>query len=387
MTDLARYCDPEEVTRLTRQMIRVNTVNPPGNEAALARTLQAWAEERGLEAGLHPLAPERANLLVRVPGVGGAPPLLYNGHLDTVPIGEQAWRHDPFEGRVDGDRLYGRGATDMKGALAAMLGAAAALKRAGARLRGDLLVACTAGEEVDSVGARALAAAGTLSPSALLVGEPTDLAIAVAEKGALWLEVTTTGRMAHGSAPQEGLNAILSMARLVDALGREPPAAGEHPLLGRATLNVATIHGGIKTNVVPDRCVLTLDIRTLPGQDHGAIADAVRGRLAEAVRAEPGTTGAVRVVNDMPAVQTPPADRFVACVREVAGGLFGETRPPGGVPYYTDGAVLAPTFRAPLVICGPGEPSQLHQTDEWVRLRRLGEAARLYAEVAAAWLG
>jgi succinyl-diaminopimelate desuccinylase len=89
----------------------------------------------------------------------------------------------------------------------------------------------------------------------------------------------------------------------------------------------------------------------------------------------------------MPAVQTPPADRFVTCVREVAASLLGETRPPGGVPYYTDGAVLAPTFQAPLVICGPGEPSQLHQTDEWIRLRRLGEATRLYAEVAAAWLG
>lgn len=387
MTDLARTCDPEEVTDLTRKMVRANTVNPPGNEVALARALQAWAEARGLTATLQPLDAERANLLVRLPGVGGAPSLVFNGHLDTVPPGELAWRHDPFGATVEGDRLYGRGATDMKGGLAAMLAAAAALRRGGARLRGDLVVACTAGEEVDSVGAKALAAAGTLSPSALLISEPTDLAVAVAEKGALWLEVSTAGRMAHGSAPHEGLNAILPMARLVSALGTLPLPAGGHPLLGRSTLNVATIRGGVKTNIVPDRCVLTLDIRTLPGQDHGAILDAVRALLAEALRGEPGTTGQVRALNDMPPVETPAADPFVACVREVAADLLGEARPPGGVAYYTDGAILAPTFKVPLVICGPGEPSCLHQTDEWVRLPRLAEATRLYAEVAAAWLG
>ena len=185
----------------------------------------------------------RANVVARWRGSGGEPALLFNGHLDTVPVEREQWRHDPHAAVVEGDVLHGRGTVDMKGGVAALAMACATLARAGVRLQRDLIFAGTAGEEVDCCGSQRLAA-GDLGPvGALVVGEPTRLQVVTAHKGALWLEIATSGRAAHGSMPEQGRNAIAGMCRIIDRLQAYRPAHRPHPLLGPPTVNLGTIRG------------------------------------------------------------------------------------------------------------------------------------------------
>jgi succinyl-diaminopimelate desuccinylase len=300
-----------------------------------------------------------------------------NGHLDTVPVSDAAWRFPPFEAAIHGGRLYGRGASDMKAGLAAMVAAAVAIRRAGVALAGDLVFAATVDEEVACRGARALVARGLGPFQGVVIGEPSDLDVYVAEKGALWLEATLRGVAAHGAYPHLGRNAINAMARAVTALeGIELPQT-LHPLLGGMTLNVGTIQGGTKTNIVADRCTVTLDIRTVPGQSHAEIVRAV-----ERVLATTGLETEVRVVSDYPPIETPPDAELVQALVAEASAARGEPARVTGAFYFTDGAVFAPAWQVPVAICGPGAPETAHKPDEWVDLERVHQAARVYARTA-----
>ncbi len=392
--------DPRYAIGLLQMLLRFPTVNPPGRELALARFLAEEMERLGLEARLYPLDQERGSVVAWLP-TAGAPPgpgpaggqtgggsarwrraLVFSGHLDVVPPGDEAWDFDPFDGVFQPGRVGGRGASDMKGAVAAMVAAAGALARARLRRDYDLVWAFTAGEEVDSAGAQDLVRRGALDgAAALVVGEPTDLEIAVAEKGALWLELTVHGRAAHGSMPEQGDNAILRMARALEAIDRLELDADPHPLLGRPTVSVGTVSGGTKTNVVASRCMVTLDVRTVPGQDHQAVAAAVAEAASRAAGGEARLE--LRIVNDRPPVETNPSHPLVGLVTDVSAAVARRPGPPRGVPYYTDAAVLAPALGVPTVILGPGDPAQAHRTSEWVSVDNVIHATRIYAVLAA----
>jgi succinyl-diaminopimelate desuccinylase len=365
---------------LALALVRSDTVNPPGQEEACAEHLAALLEEAGLRVERHALAPGRVSLIARLDGSDGAlPPLALTGHIDTVPLGERAWSVDPF-GELRGDKLYGRGASDMKAGVAAVVAAAVAASREGRRQRGVCLV-ITAGEETGSAGAVHLAAAGVLGrASALVVAEPTSNRLAIAHKGALHLRARSRGRTAHGSMPECGDNAILKAARAARAIDALRFPDEPHPLLGAPTATVTSIHGGGPINVVPDAALLTVDIRTLPGMRHAAVLDEVARALGADATLDPP-------VVDLPAVGTAADDPFVRCaagVVERAGldaGLIG-------LPYFTDGSVLQPAFdRCPTVILGPGEAGQAHQTDEFCFVAKIHEAAALYRDLIEAWCG
>lgn len=208
--------DEPLIVDLAQAMVRTETANPPANERRLAEMLAARARSLGLEAEVRPLEADRANLLLRLGGTGERPPLVLTGHLDTVPPGPEPWSRPPFGGDLADGRLHGRGACDMKGGVAA----AAALARARpGGLRGDLILALTAGEEVDSCGAQALVRGGDIpTPAGLLVAEPTNLGLYTAERGLLWVEVLFRGKAAHGSSPHLGVNAILAATDLLRRL-------------------------------------------------------------------------------------------------------------------------------------------------------------------------
>jgi succinyl-diaminopimelate desuccinylase len=365
---------------LALALVRFDTVNPPGNEEPCAEHLARLLEEHGFGVERHAFAPTRVGLVARLAGSDPAlAPLAFTGHTDTVPLGARAWSVEAF-GEIRHGKLYGRGASDMKAGVAAFVSAAVEVARGPGLKRGIVLV-ITAGEEIGSAGARHLADTGALGEaSALVVAEPTSNRLGVAHKGALHLRGHAGGRTAHGSMPEFGDNAVLKAARAaaaVDALRFEEAA---HPLLGRPTATVTSLHGGGPVNVVPDACSITIDVRTLPGMRHPEVLE----RITQALGAE--VTLEAPLV-DLPAVATQPADPFVRCVQEVMRAAGAESGPePVGLPYFTDGSVLQPAYgNCPTVILGPGEAGQAHQTDEFCLTTKIEEAAALYTGIMRAW--
>ncbi len=357
----------------------MDTCNPPGREEECARHLAGLLEEAGYRVELHPMAPGRTNLVAGLPG-GDAPPLCYSGHLDTVPPGRAAWSFDPLAGRVEGGRLLGRGASDMKGGVAALVGAARELARL-PRRRSGLLLVLSAGEETGCQGVEFLARGGYLPPvcGAILVAEPTDNYPMLGHKGATWFTVRARGRSAHGSMPHLGENAIEKAARALLALAEFDFAVAPHPHMGRPTLNVGTISGGVKTNMVPDQARFSVDLRTLPGQDPGRVLEAIARHLGPGVELEPGVQAG--------AVWTPPEHPWVRQVFRLMARVLGRRIAPRGLSYFTDAPTLAAAMgHPPVIILGPGRPEQAHQTDEFCDLDKIGQAAEVYLELGRAWL-
>jgi succinyl-diaminopimelate desuccinylase len=362
---------------LTRKLVRFDTRNPPGAEEACAAFLAELLQDAGFDVQRHAFAAGRTNLIVRGAGVSDRAPLCLSGHLDTVPLGEAPWSREPLAGLIEGDRLYGRGASDMKSGVAAMVAAACAVGP-----HPDVCLVLTAGEENGCEGARFLAEQGLLPESlgALVVGEPTANVPLVGHKGVLWLEIEVSGRAAHGSAPELGDNAVYKAARLVRRLEGFVFDTEPHPVLGAPTLNVGMIRGGVNINSVPDRAVISLDIRTVPGVRHTAIREAV-ARCSDKARR-------IRTLADMASVASDPAEAWIASVFDVVADQTGERPVPRGAAYFTDAAALGTAGNSPpTVILGPGEPAQAHQTDEFVRLPRIGEAVAIYTDIIRSWCG
>lgn len=381
--DLLNTIQESDVVNLCRDLIRFKTVNPPGDELESAEYVAGVLHDAGWAVELVSHTPTRASVIARLKGSGEVPALLYNGHLDVVPVGAEEWRHDPFVGEVAQDKLWGRGASDMKGGDAAIVVAARALAATDLPLKGDLILAFTAGEEGEQLGATEVAARPDLGPvQAVVVAEPSGNDVYVAEKGAFWLEITTHGKTAHGSMPDLGRNAIMMMVELLNELDKLEVPYEEHPLLGGFTCSVDTITGGVKTNVVPDRCVVTVDQRTVPGQDHQAILRQVEDLIAELGRRSPGFQASVKVINDLIPVATSPQEPVVQRFCDIVADVTGERSEPKGVNYYTDAAVLVPALQAPLIICGPGAAELAHQPNEYVEVPRLVEAAKIFALAA-----
>jgi succinyl-diaminopimelate desuccinylase len=374
--------DRQEALALLCECVNIKTANPPGDEARLTDVLAERLRTAGLAAETHILAPGRANLLARLPGTGERPALILSGHTDTVGPGAVPWQNDPWSGRIVGDRIYGLGTCDMKSGLAAMAMAMILLRRASVRLRGDLVLAASAGEEVDGLGALAFVASGAVSGAgAMVVGEPTGGEVAVAHKGGALLVFTTSGRTAHGSMPEQGVNAIVRMQQVIGRLQTVRFPGPSHPLLGTPTLSINTIRGGDAVNVVPDRCSIHVDMRTVPGQDHD--------RLVESVRAAVDGLGFpvdVAVAASLPPVETDPGLPIVQTALDVAARISGQSKFAAALPYGTDASIYQPALGIPVIIYGPGEARLAHQPDEWVAVPKYQDAIRFYVALAQAYL-
>jgi len=379
--------DDGALVQLTRALVRMRSINPPGDEAAVATYVAERFERAGMFADTVPHAEAgRASVVGGLRGTGERPALLFSGHLDTVPAGDN-WQHDILAAEVSDGKIWGLGSTDMKAGVAAMVVAMEAIRRTGVALKGDLLFAGTAGEEVDSMGAQGLVQQQKLPDVGFMViGEPTTNRVFTAEKGVLWLELHTRGKTAHGSMPHLGVNAIMHMHRLLQALAAANIPYQKHPLLGDFTMNVATITGGVKTNVVPDACRVTIDTRTVIGQDHQQIVATVR-QLIDHLSAEDATLQAeVRTITERVPLDIPFDDPQVQAFVHVRDQVTGQPSVPTAATYATDGSVFVPAYRAPMVICGPGLPEKAHQPNEYVEIARLIEAARIYTLAALALL-
>jgi len=318
-------------------------------------------------------------MLAILRGEGGRPPLCLTGHMDTVPLGAGPWREEPFGGRIRGGRMYGRGASDMKAGLAALSTAAVGLAHM-ERRAADVVLVLTAAEETGCLGAKALAQSGLLPTraGALVVAEPTACRPLAGHKGALWVRARFTGKAAHGSMPGHGLNAV-DLA--VQAAGELPHLLSEyppHPMLGSPTASIGTFQGGGKVNVVPDRAVMEVDLRTTPGMDHA-------GLLGDLQRLWPHA--AIEAFTDVPPVLTAPDDPFVSLALDILERQEGARPTVGTVSYFTDASVLAAALgHPPVLLFGPGEPEQAHQTDESCPVEAILRATAFYLALARDWL-
>jgi acetylornithine deacetylase len=373
-----------ELHRLLGDLVAIDSVNPdlvPGGagEAELARFVGGWLEDAGLEVELDEVTPGRVNVIGRVAGTGGGRSLLLNAHMDVVGIDGV---ERPFEPRVEDGRLYGRGAYDMKAGLAAIMWAGAAAARNPAA--GDVIVTGVCDEEFASIGAQALAK--RVRADAAIVTEPSgaELAVCVAHKGFSWHTIEVSGRAAHGSRPEEGIDAISKMGSVLVALERldqRVRSGARHPLLGTGSLHASLIEGGRELSTYPDRCVLQLERRTIPGES----ADVVEAELTVMLEELAAVDPELRATLETTLVRDPFEVAADAPIVEAVRDAAGRDLPVIGVPFWADSAIFA-SAGIPTVIYGPGGAGA-HAAVEYVELGQLDRVAETLIEVTRTFCG
>jgi acetylornithine deacetylase len=354
--------------RLLRDLVAVDSVNPslvPGGagEAGIAAVLAVELRASGLDVEIAEAAPGRPNVVGILEAQAPGQSLMLCGHMDTVGItGMKA----PFDPVVRDGRLYGRGAQDMKGGLAAMLGAARAVAEKGGLKAGKLIIAAVADEEYASLGAEALVR--RWHADAAVVPEPTDLVIATGHKGFTWIEIVTEGIAAHGSRPREGRDAIIRMGRvlaLLESLDRKLQSGQAHPVQGTASLHASFISGGKELSTYPDRCVLQMERRTITGEDIDTALAEVEAILRSLRQEDEEFRSSANVLFDRRPYETP-SGHYVLQDLKAALGCIGRKAIFGGVSFWTDASVLGHAG-IPSVVFGPGGAG-LHGAEEYVKL-------------------
>jgi len=407
--------DPEEVIRLTTELVRINSVWDPAagtGEQAAAEHAADWARARGFQVRMDEVAPGRPNAIVTFAAGPGPRTLMFEGHTDVVTPGDPAsWTHDPFGAEIVGRRMYGRGTNDTKGNLAAMLAAMAALKRSGVPLAGTVVGGVLCDEEDRMLGVRHFIAAGHADRvTAAVICEPQDGMLCTSQKGALRARFDVTGRMSHGAMPLSGLNPAPAVAELIRRLhlceARAAAACGRHAHLGWPSCTPTVVRspaeGPGQLNVVPGEACVLVDIRTVPGQDHGRMVaelQALAAETREAVRAHYRDYDRllrvdraldldvrVEILTDRPCTATDPADPVVRAAHRASLAVTGREPVYGGVPGATDGTWLWALKHIPIVTMGAGDREVPHQRDEWVDLDQLVETAKIYALTALHYL-
>lgn len=365
----------DAVADLLAGLVAVDSTNPdlvPGGagEADIAAFAAAWLERAGLEVSLEEAAPGRPNVIARAVGSGRGREgrsLLLNAHMDVVGVEGMT---DPFTPRIEAGRLYGRGAFDMKGGLAAIMLAAARV--AGAGLRGDVIVTAVCDEEYASLGSEAIAA--RVWADAAIVTEPTGLDVCVAHKGFLWLEIETEGVAAHGSRPDLGVDAIAAMGNILtglEQLARTLSAGRSHPLLGPGSIHASLIEGGRELSSYPDRCRLSVERRTIPGESRELVERQVRELAAGAT---------VRTTVERAPFEVDPGADIVEAVRHHAAAVLGREPAMVGHSAWMDAAVLSGAG-IPTVVFGPSGAGA-HATEEWVDIASVAACTDVIEAVA-----
>jgi succinyl-diaminopimelate desuccinylase len=388
--------DEEGVVAFTRALIRIPSVNDSPNgrsEQPAADLVAAKMREFGWHPMISPAAPGRPNVVAVVDGGGGdGPTLMFEGHTDVVTEGAlESWTVDPYGAEVRDGRLYGRGAADMKGGVAAMLYAVRALQLAGP-FPGRVKVCALADEEGLMLGVHHFVDSGHAADvDAAIVCEPEGGEICPVSKGAIRLRVDFHGRMAHGAMPQHARNPIRTMGAFLGQLAEVESELhathGEHEHLGwpYVTPTVATAGDLDQINVIPATATVAVDVRTVPGVSHADLVDRITG-MVRALGAADEVHAEVAVLVDRPPVDTPIGEPVVAALAAAHTVVTGDEPTYGGVPGTTDGTILTARGGVPSVVYGPGGKWIAHQADEYVDIDEIVRYTRVYAEAARRFL-
>ena len=409
------HIDGDELIALTAELVRINSVWDPAagtSEQAVAEKVAHWAQSEGFEVQIDQVTPHRPNIIIKWPGASEKRTLMFEGHTDVVTPGDvAAWRYDPFGAEIVGRRMYGRGANDTKGNLAAMLIAMKALKTAAITLDGSIIGGVLCDEEDQMLGVLDFIKKGHADNiTAAVICEPQDGMICTSQKGAVRARYRIVGRMSHGAMPLTGLNCAPAIARLIDGLHRlekkTATAVGCDPLLGWPSFTPTVIQapsaGVPQLNVMPRDAMVLVDVRTTPAQPHqGIIADLktlarkvsreVRKTYIEYdqmldVQRSPDLAVQVDILTDRPCTLTDPADPIVRAAAWATRTIRQQAPIFAGVPGATDGTFLYSMKNIPIVTMGAGDRHVPHQIDEWVDLDQLIETANIYALTALNYL-
>ncbi len=369
-----------EITTLLSQLVAINSINPdlvangPG-EGEIARFVADWLTRAGLEVSIDEPQPGRPNVVGIVRGSGGGRSLLLNAHMDTVGVAGMEHPHQPF---IENSRLYGRGAYDMKAGLATIMMAAARAKNLA--LRGDVILTAVADEEYASIGTASIVK--RWHADAAIVTEPTELDICVAHKGFVWLEVETSGIAAHGSLPERGVDAIVKMGKVLlglEKLDRSLRAHPSHPLLQSGSVHASLITGGQELSSYPDRCLLSIERRTIPGETQQSVEAELQHICDEIVADDPDFKASFKTTLVREAFEVAEHEPIVQAVLREAQSLFGRQPAIGCSFAWMDSALLA-AAGIPTVIFGPGGEGA-HAVVEWADLDQLEQSSQVLLNV------
>lgn len=365
------------VKELLKKLINALSTSDVG-ELGSANVLKDFFSSCGVSSQVDIWDEDRANFWVHIPGKSGKSALMFASHLDVVPPGREEWMFPPFSATEHENRIYGRGAADMKAGNAAIAAAAVEMIKSGKKLENDLIICSTAGEETDSCGAKRFVDKYKSSfplISGVILPEPTDFNIITGHRGIYWVKIITTGKTAHGSMPHLGINSINSMALVLEKLRDFEPECVPSENFGSSTFSVNQINGGKAANVIPDRCEITIDIRTIPGQNIGLIDKQLNEIFNEIKSDNPDFDARIEVVRKVDGMETDRDCEFVNRVRSATG--IDETKIVG----YTTDAPIFKNFGAPIIVFGPGKTEQAHQPNEYVDVPDLCKAVEYYKKI------
>ncbi|MDQ2744077.1 MAG: ArgE/DapE family deacylase [Chloroflexota bacterium] len=372
----------QDVSSLLMALVGIDSINPSlmagaAGESGVAEYVADWLRAAGLPVELQEVLPGRPNVVARIGGTGHGRSLMLNAHLDTVGV---AGMTDPFRPRVEGDRLYGRGAYDMKAGLAAIMLAARSVQRAGGA-QGDLIVTAVMDEECASAGTEAVLR--RYQADGVIVTEPTGLRLCTAHKGFAWLSVSTEGRAAHGSRPDLGVDAIAHMGRVLvhlEALGKKLAQGQGHPLLGTGSIHASLIEGGQELSSYPERCRLQIERRTIPGETPESVLEEIRAALQAQSANDPSFRAEAELLFWREPFEVNPGAPIVQTVEQAAIAITGGRPQVYGDTPWMDAALLS-SAGIPTVVFGPGGEGA-HAVVEWASISQTATCAEILAQAA-----
>jgi succinyl-diaminopimelate desuccinylase len=388
--------DHEKLIRLTQELVRIPSVfcpdDPQGNEAQVAHYIADYLDRGGFEVRIEEAAPGRPNVWAFWQGARPGKTLLFEGHTDVVTEGQaEDWRYPPFNAELIGRRIYGRGSCDTKGNLAAAVMAVRAIKDSGIPFPGRLLLCHPVDEEGMMSGIKHFIRQGHAEGvDGAVICEPEENQLCVAQKGAIRVEVTVRGKMAHGAMPLSGINPVTRAARFVvavEALEQEEISRhGKDPLLGSPSITPTILlgpeSGEPQINVIPASAYVALDIRTIPAQSHTEIVERLEGCLTDLEAEDPDFEADLEVIEERPPTETNMDDPLVRATAAAYAQLTGQPPHYNGVPGATDGTFLHAWANVPIITTGAGGRTVPHHKDEWVDVDELLTTCKLYAATA-----
>ena len=369
-----------ELIDLTTRLIQIPTENPPGNEKKAFLFLKPILSKMGFNIKILLSPKGRWNIIAEKRWGKGGRRLIFNGHLDVVPAGHLVqWKYPPFQGKLEKGRIYGRGASDMKGGIASFLHAISMIDRSNIHPdQGAVILHLVSDEESHGhQGMGFLTRKRVIRGDAAIVGEPTDLDPVITQKGALWLRISTIGKSAHGSRPHLGINAIEKMKKAIDQLN-SISLEEEHPLLGKPTFSIGTIQGGTKINIVPERCEIELDRRMLPSEEKEKILREIKEAFDSLQLQDPLFQYEIEEIDFAEPSEINLDEEIVRISTEAIKEVRGEMPRIKGFSGFTDSRFYIKEFRIPTLILGPGGTDQSHTTNESVEVDALVQAAQIY---------
>ena len=383
--------DREQTVNLLKQLVRIPSPNPPGDSRDIADFLSQTLKETGFYPRQFKVDQNHVSVITRIEGSSRGRSLLLNGHIDTVPIGDpEKWTVDPLGAELKNGKICGRGATDCKSGVTAMIIAAEAIRKADVCLRGDVILAMVAGEEtLSDKGTGYLLKEGWLNADAAVIAEPTTLPtedsghqplqIFIASRGMVLFEITVTGKAVHAKVAHLGVNAIEKISKIVLALQQskfEPNL--EHPLCGKPSINVGLIAGGTSPNVVPDHCVMTLNRNIVPGEDTAVVIEGIKAIIEKLKTEDSALNTTVRITLREDPVEISRDEPIVTILNQAIEAATAVKADIGGMIGVNDSRLLIKRG-IPTVVCGPGITTQSHSIDEYAEIDAVVNAAKAYA--------